>query len=221
MQMTQQSYLSLKPSNTNSIAKCKQSLKACIKDIHKWMRTNKLKLNNEKTEVLLFGTRQQLEKLGEDNTFEIKLGSEVIKPTPSARNLGFHVEAQLKSQIHITKICGTAHSTIKNIARVQNLLTSEAAKITIQGLVISKFDYCNGLLLGVSAHQMNKLQIVQNMCCRIIKNLRKYYDISDAMKDLQCTQFKVLVTIYQCVNGLAPTFVIILLDLNLTRKNLR
>ena len=47
--------------------------------------------------VVLFGTRQQLEKLGEDNTFEIKIGSEVIKPTPSARNLGFHMEAQLKS----------------------------------------------------------------------------------------------------------------------------
>ena len=142
---------------------------------------NKLKLNDEKTEVVLFGIRQQLEKLGEDNTFEIKIGSEVIKPTPSARNLGFHMEAQLKSQTHITKVCGTAYATLKNIARVQNLLTPEAAKIKIQGLVISKLDCCNGLLLGVSAHQMNKLQIVQNMCCRIIKNLRKYDHISDAV----------------------------------------
>ena len=36
----QQNYLSFKPSKTNSIAKCKQSLEVCIKDIHKWMRTN-------------------------------------------------------------------------------------------------------------------------------------------------------------------------------------
>ena len=190
------------------------------------MRTKKLKLNDEKTEVVLFGTRQQLDKL-EDNTFEIKIGSKVIKPTPSARNLGFHMEAQLKSQTHITKVCGTAYSTLKNIARVWNLLTPEAAKIIIQGLVISKLDYCSGLLLGVSAHLMKKLQIVQNMCCRIIKNLRKNDHISDAMKDLhwlkipQHIQFKVLVTIYQCVNGLAPPFTINLLDLNLTRKNLR
>ena len=148
------------------------------------MGTNKLKLNDEKTEVVLFGTRQQLEKLGEDNTFEIKIGSEVIKPTPSARNLGFHMEAQLKSQTRITKVCGTAYSTLKNIARVWNFLTPEAAKIIIQSLVISKLDYCNRLLLGVSAHQINKLQIVQNICCRIIKNLRKYDHISDAMKDL-------------------------------------
>ena len=191
------------------------------------MRTNKLKLNDEKTEVVLFGTRQQLEKLGEDNTFEIKMGSEVTKPTLSARNLGFNMEAQLKSQTHITNVCGTAYSTLKNIARVQNLLTPEAAKIIIQGLVISKLDYCNGLLLGASAHQMNKLKIVQNMCCRVITNLRKYAHISDTMKDLhwlkipQRIQVKVLVTIYQCVNALAAPFAINLLDLNLTRKNLR
>ena len=29
--------------------------------------------------IVPFGTRQQLDKLGEDNTFEIKIGSEVIK----------------------------------------------------------------------------------------------------------------------------------------------
>ena len=69
------------------------------------------------------------------------------------------MEAQLKSQTHIAKVCGTAYSTLKDVARVQNLLTSEAAKIIIQGLVISKLDYCNGLLLGVSV-QLNKLQIV-------------------------------------------------------------
>ena len=44
----QENYLSFKSSNTNSIAKCKQSLEACIKDIGKWMRTNKLKLTDEK-----------------------------------------------------------------------------------------------------------------------------------------------------------------------------
>ena len=49
--------------------------------------------------------------------------------------------------------------------------------------------------------------------------------MSDGMKDLhwlkipQCIQFKVLVTIYQCVNGVAPPFGINLLDLNLTKKN--
>ena len=32
-----------------------------------------------KDKTVLFGARQQLEKLKDDNTFEIKIGSEVIK----------------------------------------------------------------------------------------------------------------------------------------------
>ena len=223
----QQNYLSFKPNNIKSLEKCKESLEACITDIHKWMRTNKLKLNDDKTEVVLFGTRQQMEKLKESDIFEIKIGNEKIKPSPSARNLGFYMESQLKSQTHIAKVCGTAYYTLKNVARIHNLLTPEAAKIIVQGLVISKLDYCNGLLLGISNHQLNKLQIVQNMGCRVIKTLRKFDHITEAMKDLhwlkipEHIQFKVLVTIYQCVNGLAPSFLIDLLDLNLMRRNLR
>ena len=83
-----------------------------------------------------------------------------------------------------TKVCGTAYYTLKNVAGIHNLLTLEVAKIMIQGLVISTLDYCNGLLLGASNCQLNKLQIVQNMDCRVIKNLRKFDHITKVMKDL-------------------------------------
>ena len=53
----QQNYLSFKPNNPTSLKTCKESLEACISEIQKWMRTNKLKLNDDKTEVVLFGTR--------------------------------------------------------------------------------------------------------------------------------------------------------------------
>ena len=55
------------PSN-KSKEKCKESLEACIIDICKWMRTNKLNLNDDKTEVL-FRTRQQMEKLKKNDKF--------------------------------------------------------------------------------------------------------------------------------------------------------
>ena len=167
------------------------------------MDEDKLKLNDDKTEVALFGTRQQMEKLKESDIFEIKIGNEKIKPSPSAWNLGFYMESQLKSQTHIAKVCGTAYYILKNVARI-----------------------CNGLLLGIP-NQLNKLEIVQNMDCRVIKNLRKFDHITEAMKDLhwlkipEHIQSKVLVKIYQCVNGLAPSFLIDLLDLNLMRRNLR
>ena len=61
-----------------------------------------------------------MEQLKENNTFEIKMGNEKIKPSPSARNYGFHMESQTKT--HITKVWGTAYYTLKNVARIHNLL---------------------------------------------------------------------------------------------------
>ena len=93
------------------------------------MRTNKLKLNDDKTKVVLFGTRQQLEKLVNNEEFEIKIGCEIINPVSSARNLGYFMESQLKFKTHITKGCGTSYSTLKNIARICSLLKPEAANL--------------------------------------------------------------------------------------------
>ena len=62
------------------------------------MRTNKLKLNDDETYVVLFGTRQQLEQLESNEEFEIKIGCEIIKPVSLARNLGYFMESQLKSK---------------------------------------------------------------------------------------------------------------------------
>ena len=58
------------------------SVYAHISDIRTWMRTNLLKLNDDKTEVMLIGTRQQLSKLPE---VTVKIGDESINPTETAQ----------------------------------------------------------------------------------------------------------------------------------------
>ena len=54
----------------------------------------------------------------------------------------------------------------------------------IQAIIQSRLDYCNSLLLGTPEYQLNKLQQIQNMACRIVCNLRKYDHITDSMKHL-------------------------------------
>ena len=49
-----QLYLSIKPSNINDLV---FSLEKCISEVKDWMNTNKLKLNDEKTEVVLINPK--------------------------------------------------------------------------------------------------------------------------------------------------------------------
>ena len=45
-----QLYLSIEPNNINVLV---ESIEACIKDVKDWMYINKLKLNQDKTEIIL------------------------------------------------------------------------------------------------------------------------------------------------------------------------
>ena len=81
-----QNYLSFRPDkyDTNKI-RCKENLERCISEVHTWMCTNLLKLNDNKTEFLLIGTRNMLNQSG---SMFIKVGNDNIANTNKARNQG-------------------------------------------------------------------------------------------------------------------------------------
>ena len=150
-----QNYLSFKPNVKGNQEECIKTLELCIAEIRQWMQTNLLKLNDEKTEFMLVGTKQQLNKITDIN---IKIGHDEIMPVSSFRNLGYHQDTELKNAEHVNKLCKQLYPILKRIAKVRHSLTKEATKILIQSLVLGRIDYCNSLLLGTSKHQISKLQ---------------------------------------------------------------
>lgn len=70
-----------------SIAK----IEACVSEIDPWMVSNKLKLNNEKTELLVLSARHRPPPSIE----YIDVSGEWIKPSSSARNIGVIFEEHM------------------------------------------------------------------------------------------------------------------------------
>ena len=60
------------------------------------MSIDKLKLNDDKAEVVLYGTTQQIEKLDNSTDKFITIGKEVIKPVQDTRSLDIFMELGLK-----------------------------------------------------------------------------------------------------------------------------
>ena len=58
-----QIYISFKPSVPNSKSDCSVRIEKCIEEINIWMAQYLLKLNSDKIEFILLGTRQQLSKV--------------------------------------------------------------------------------------------------------------------------------------------------------------
>ena len=152
----------IQPSILNSKLNCITRINNCINEINVWMTQNLLKLNSNKTEFILFGTRHQLSKVGD---ISIQIGSDTIKPVNHGRNLGFVMDKLLKNGPHINKITSSCYCTLCNIAKIRPSLDTKSAQLITQALVTSCLDYCNTLLAGSSKYQIDKLQHIQNMSC--------------------------------------------------------
>ena len=153
----QQLYLSFKPSNAGAKEQCIEQLQGCIADICKWMSANMLKLNDEKTEFIMFGTNHQLNKMQSTST-RIAVGNTNVSAINHVHNLGFLMDNTLKNQSHISKLTSTTFNQLMNIRRIHSKLDRDTTKYIIQSLVISKLDYCNSLLLGSADYQLKKMQ---------------------------------------------------------------
>ena len=78
-------------------------LKICILAIQDWCSSRCLQLNPYKTEVIWFGSKNNLMKLQKEE-IALKIGSVVINPSNFARDLGGLFDNELTIRPHINKI---------------------------------------------------------------------------------------------------------------------
>ena len=162
-----QLYLSFKPGCTSEATLAKNKLESCIEEIKQWMNKNMLKLNDEKTELLLLTTQ----KMGSKHSFNgINIGNSNSKITTSekVKNLGVIFDSTLRSESYVSQICKVSHYHLHNISRVRRSLTTEAARSFIHAYVTSRLDYCNSLLYKAPKTTIDRLQKVQNYAARVI-----------------------------------------------------
>ena len=112
--------------------------------------------------------------------------------------------------------------------RIRKFLNHETVQILVNAFVTSRLDYCNSLLYGPPATQLNKLQRVQNAAARLICNISRFDHISPILFELHWLpikyriNFKILLITYKALHGLAPNYITELLNVKpLSRNNLR
>ena len=160
-----QLYVSFRPADETGHLDAITAIDCCIKAIRCWMRENKLLLNEEKTEFLLIGTKQQLAKV---DIGHIKVGKVNIAPHSPVKNLGVWFDSNLSMVDHITKTYSAAFYYLYNIRRIRKYLTKECTETLIHAFISSRLDYCNSLLFGVPECHLHQLKRVQNAAARLI-----------------------------------------------------
>ena len=145
------------------------------------MTTDKLKLNDDKTEFLIIGTRQQLSKV---HIEKLSVGDVSAAPVISARNLGTWFNTNLGLVTHITNTCKAAVYHLHNITRIRKFLTMAFTKVLVHAFIMARIDYCNSLLYGLPTTHINKLQRVQNAAARLICSTPRFSHVTPVLFSL-------------------------------------
>ena len=122
-----------------------EAMQSCIVDIRKWMLQDRLKLNDDKTEFIVIGTRQQLAKVKEDS---LQAGESIVTAASIVRNLGCWFDDQLKMDAHINNICRSAFFHLYNIRRIRKYLSSDCAQTLVNAFVTSRLDSATACSMG-------------------------------------------------------------------------
>ena len=164
-----QLFHSIKPNDLNHNTSI---ISNCFKSILSWFLQNNLQLNPTKTELIMLGTTHQLSLLS--NATSIFLNDTPISFQKTMKTLGVILDQKLTFSSQISSIIQSCNHHLRAISHIRQFLTLDLAATLSRCLVLSRLDYCNSLLFGISNLEISRLQRVMNRAARITLNIPSY-----------------------------------------------
>ena len=214
-----QLYLSIEPSNVLDLV---HSLEKCIDDVKTWMCDNKLQLNDDKTEIILCNPK----KYPIDVT-ELTVGNGTVKFAKSAKNLGVCFDDDLSMNTHVVNISKAVYFEIIRLKHMSKYVSENSLKTLAASFILSRFDYCNSLFIGMNFSLCDKLQKLQNFAAKVILGKSLYDHVSPCLIHLHWLpikfriNYKISLLVFKCLNGLAPSYLSNLVEMYVPSRNLR
>ena len=193
-----------------SVQEAERKIDAIMKDIKNWMVKKKLKMNEDKTECMLFGTKKSLKKYEHFN--QIKISTTTIEITKKVRDLGVYIDNELKMEDQIKNTVKICNYHIRNIAFIRKYLDRNALQTLISNHILSRLDYCNTLYYALSKSLQKKLQRVQNSAARLITRTKQRERITPALIELHWLpikariEYKIILLTYKALKYNEPKY---------------
>ena len=195
--------------DVNNVAELSTLVSACVDDVYQWMKSSRLQLNSNKSEVIWFTTHRRSHQCP---SASVRLGNDWIPPSSSVRDLGVFLDSDLTMQAHVGHITRVCFKMLRQIRVVAAHLPSFATKALVTSLVLSKLDYCNSVMVGLPKTLTRRLQSVVNAAARLVMRKHKYDRITPILSELHWLgierriEFKVALLVFKCLKEMAPPY---------------
>ena len=174
-----QVYIHLSQKNSSAAF---ENLNRCLDDIKEWMSASKLKLNPDKTEFIVFGSKRLRDKLKVH--FPSTILDSPLCPAEWVKNLGVWFDSDFSLSKHVQNVCKSCFVQLHDFRHVRRFLNHDTSVLVANALVSSRLDYCNSPFRSLSKFNLRKLQCIQNSAARIVSNASRYTSITPVLKNL-------------------------------------
>ena len=171
-----QLYITFRTSSVSDMNLINAKLVNCVRDKDAWMLSNKLKLNKDKSEVLVISSSYR----PRPPLSSVDICNETVSCSPSAHNIGVLFDQSLCMVPQVNAVCQSCFFHLRNIGFICKYLTYDAAKIIIHVFAVSKLD----LLYGLPSYLIQKLQHVQNSAAPLVNQCPRFCHITPVLRDL-------------------------------------
>ena len=134
------------------------------------------------------------------------------------KSLGITLDQHLGIKKQVSSILKSGYCHLRNISFISRYLDMDTIKLLVNSLVTSRLDYAIAILYGLPAKQIKRLQRLQHCAARLVTKTKQHEYITPVLKSLDWLpiesriKFKLLVLVYKCLNGLAPQYLIKLVN---------
>ena len=143
------------------------------------MNVNKLKLNDEKTEVVLINPKKY-----DINISSIKIGDEDIIFNDKAKNLGVFLDKDLTMNFQITNLSKAIYLEIRKLKNISKFVSQSCLKTLAASFILSRLDYCNALYKNLNKYQIDQIQKLQNFAAKVVLSKSIYEHVTPCLIEL-------------------------------------
>ena len=135
-------------------------MQSCMSDIKAWTTANMLRLNDNKTELMLVTSKRTMHLHNLPTSITIENAQIPFKH--SVKSLGFTLDCHFTMNLHVSNIARTCYFELRCLASIRRFLISTETATLVSAFVLSRIDYCNSLLFGSTHDVTSNLQWIQN-----------------------------------------------------------
>ena len=121
-----------------------------------WCKINGIKVNTDKSKVMVFGSTASLDKLPD---YMLHIDEAPLQIVNSYRYLGITLDQKLNYNLHVNRIVSSVSAKLKQFQRMRSFLSAKAAILVYKGTILPLLEYGDVFLNAATVESRKKLQV--------------------------------------------------------------